>query len=97
MSKEFCNFDCPYLDPKEDEQTNKKEQHYCKKYKSKLFHFDAHPNIYKLKECTELGISSKTLKMLDSSMKNFKKGIVSEPVDMGKLKEMLDKLPDDKE
>ena len=39
-------------------------------------------------------ISAKTLRMLDSSMKNFAKGVASEPVNVKKLKESADALPD---
>lgn len=53
MNEEFCDPNCPYLDPKEEDQTDAKEVHRCTKYKCKLYHFRAHPNIHKLKICTE--------------------------------------------
>ena len=47
MSKEvkLCREDCIYLEPKEDEQTNKKEAHMCIYYKTKLYHRGRHPRI----------------------------------------------------
>ena len=37
-------------------------------------------------------ISVNTLKMIDSSMENFKKGIVSEPIDTEEIKQTLKRL-----
>ena len=39
-------------------------------------------------------LSKKTLKMMDSAMKNFAKGKVSAPVDLKRMKELADGLPD---
>lgn len=41
-------------------------------------------SIEKAKKDLEYRISRRTLKTLDSSMENFKKGIVSEPIDLSK-------------
>jgi len=51
MSKthiKYCD-DCKNLDPKECEQTPKKEPHMCRYWNVRMFHFDKHPHI----ECPE--------------------------------------------
>ena len=39
-------------------------------------------------------ISKKTLKMIDAAMENYSKGIRSKPVDMAKVRKMIDEIPD---
>jgi hypothetical protein len=39
-------------------------------------------------------LSEKTLRMMDAAMKNIAKGVASEPVDIEKMKELADDLPD---
>jgi hypothetical protein len=39
-------------------------------------------------------ISEATLRMMDSAMENFAKGIVSEPVDVNEMMRLADELPD---
>jgi len=39
-------------------------------------------------------LSEKTLRMMDKSMKNFKKGIAGEPVDLDKVKKITDEVQD---
>lgn len=54
----FCPPNCAYLIPTEKEQSKDKEKHLCTKYKERLYHYNAHPNIYRCKECLK-GISNK--------------------------------------
>jgi hypothetical protein len=61
--------------------------------------------IHKDKSKCDRSISKKTLRMLDSSIRNFKKGIVSEPIDLSDVNDMLaeqktynnEESPDDSE
>ena len=39
-------------------------------------------------------ISKKTLAMMDRAMSNYARGIVSDPIDVEKMKEISDALPD---
>ena len=48
-----------------------------------------------LKKYNDNYISKNTLKMIDNSMKNLKKGIVSEPVDIEEIKQILKRLGND--
>lgn len=46
----YCD-DCKNLHPKEYEQTDKKEDHFCDAYNQILYHFDYHPHILRLSYC----------------------------------------------
>jgi hypothetical protein len=46
----YCE-ECVFLSPKEHEHVNKKERHYCSKYRKRIYHKHAHPNLFRLKEC----------------------------------------------
>jgi hypothetical protein len=51
MDEKFC-YDCIALDPKELDQTNKKEKHICKIWKEIVFHeIVHHPNIVRCNKC----------------------------------------------
>jgi hypothetical protein len=39
-------------------------------------------------------LSAKTLRMMDSAMMNYAKGVVGEPIDLAKMKGLSDALPD---
>jgi hypothetical protein len=39
-------------------------------------------------------ISEKTLKMMDTAMANYSKGVRSKPVDMEKVRKMIGEIPD---
>ena len=41
---------------REHEQFDKRESHFCDKYKTKILHMDAHPELYRCVECLEKGI-----------------------------------------
>lgn len=53
----LCPKNCPHLYPNEAKQrqlfrcTNKQVNHMCTKYDVRLYHFLAHPNVYKCEEC----------------------------------------------
>jgi len=46
----FCG-NCKYLTSTEKEQTNKKEQHFCLKYKKQIKHNGYYPELPRLDEC----------------------------------------------
>lgn len=50
----YCPPNCNWLVLTEFEQDKSgiKTPHWCNKYNKRVSHFDAHPNLYKLKECT---------------------------------------------
>jgi len=47
---DYCG-ECEHLSPKESEQTQDKEAHFCKKYKQRLFHLGRHPKIVRAVRC----------------------------------------------
>jgi hypothetical protein len=57
MSNEYCPIDCEHLSLKESEQVSLTKKlgfippHVCNKYEQKLYHFLAHPKLYKCEEC----------------------------------------------
>lgn len=57
LKYEFCPQDCYYLSLTEKRQrelknlTGMDSHHFCKKYGDRLYHLEAHPNLYKCKEC----------------------------------------------
>lgn len=55
MNNEFCPRDCEYLSITEAEQNkcNTHWPHICNKYDTKLYHFYAHPDLYKCDKCYE--------------------------------------------
>ena len=56
---EFCPQDCEYINFSESEQeyvhtlTKRTPPHWCEKYDTRLWHFSAHPNLYKCEECAK--------------------------------------------
>jgi len=50
-AKEFCPRNCQYLDPKEADQTDRKEHHMCTLLGEILRHEGCHPRIVKHKHC----------------------------------------------
>lgn len=57
MNDKFCPKDCPCLSLTEKRQkelknlTGMDSHHFCKKYGDRLYHLDAHPNLYKCEAC----------------------------------------------
>lgn len=53
MKPKFCPSNCIHLDLDEEEQNQvgSKYDHWCDKYKSRLFHFSFHPNIVRHESC----------------------------------------------
>jgi len=49
----FCKENCEYLKPTEYEQTKQKEPHWCSKYNKRIFHYDYHPQLVRIKGCKE--------------------------------------------
>ena len=47
----FCFVNCPYLSPKEREQSEDKEPHRCKRYGKQVKHLGHHPRLVRLGEC----------------------------------------------
>lgn len=47
---DYCD-NCYWLDPKEHEQTDKKESHWCRLFKQTLKHYCIHPKLARLFEC----------------------------------------------
>lgn len=51
---EFCNGNengCEFLSPSEEKQTSKKEFHICSLFNKRVYHFNKHPFLPRLKEC----------------------------------------------
>lgn len=46
----FCE-DCPYLNPKEEDQSEQKEPHICNLLKVQVFHLQGHPMVYRDTKC----------------------------------------------
>jgi hypothetical protein len=59
MTSIFCSEACQYLTPSEQQQnenfvkTGKKGFHECAKYETRLYHYTAHPQIFKCKACVQ--------------------------------------------
>lgn len=57
INSEYCSQDCVYLSLTEDRQRELKNltgmttHHFCNKYKVRLYHLLAHPNLYKCEQC----------------------------------------------
>ena len=47
----FCDPGCVYLNPKETDQNNTKEKHFCHKYKKTIYHEFFHPHLVKPFRC----------------------------------------------
>lgn len=58
VSDDFCGH-CMYLSLTEEEQTDKKEDHFCKLFHKRVLHFDKHPLLPRLDECMSIGKPSK--------------------------------------
>jgi hypothetical protein len=48
---EFCEPNCPYLKLKENEQDKSNQPHICTWTNIRLYHYDAHPEIYRNDYC----------------------------------------------
>lgn len=54
MGIRFCQHDCEYLKPTEEEQKyRRKENHICQKYGKRVIHFEYHPELIMLDKCDE--------------------------------------------
>lgn len=53
-SKRYCEKECIFLKPNEEEQSSKKESHYCSLFNSKLYHGGFHTHICKCEKCFAL-------------------------------------------
>lgn len=58
VSDDFCGH-CMYLSLTEEEQTDKKEDHFCRLFHKRVLHFDKHPLLPRLDECMSIGKPSK--------------------------------------
>lgn len=50
--EKLCPRDCQYLDPKECDQTDKKESHFCRLHKCVVKHEGKHPELVATPDCT---------------------------------------------
>lgn len=62
----YCGM-CPYLKPKEYEQTEEKENHICTKYNKRVLHAGHHPRLLRLNIC----LRSKERKEYETVNNNF--------------------------
>jgi hypothetical protein len=59
MNAVYCDFDCFYLKPTEEEQDKQinKQPHICRLYNQRVYHNyygkNAHPNIFRCDECLD--------------------------------------------
>lgn len=62
----FCPMNCKWLNVSEAEQMRIFEdskqmiKHVCLKYEVQLLHLEAHPNLYRCKECLKESINNET-------------------------------------